>query len=233
MSQHFEQEVDHLKRVLLTMASHAENAVRRAIKALLEENRTLAAQVIQEDDILDRFEVEVDELAIHALAKAPLASDLRLVTRAMKISHELERIGDAATTIARRAQALPQGLPLDEFADVPRLTQLSLEMLKDALDAFVNREPDLARAVIPRDKEVDRLNKEAHRSLAEYLQQQPSAAVWALHLMAITKSLERIGDHAKNIAEDVVFLYEGRDIRHAGAGTGQSEDSRPGGESHA
>ncbi|WCJ59942.1 phosphate signaling complex protein PhoU [Fontisphaera persica] len=217
MSQHFEQEVQHLKQQLLTMASHAENAVRRAVKALLEQNRSLAAQVAQEDDVLDRFEVEIDELAIQALAKAPLASDLRLVTRAMKISHELERIGDAATTIARRAQELPPGLPLEEFVDIPRITQLVLLMLKDALDAFVNHEPDRARAVIPRDKEVDRLNKEAHRNLGEYLQQQPGATAWALHLMAITKSLERIGDHAKNIAEDVVYLYEGRDIRHGGA----------------
>ncbi|MCX8155325.1 MAG: phosphate signaling complex protein PhoU [Verrucomicrobiae bacterium] len=231
MSQHFEQEVDHLKRQLLTMASHAENAVRRAVKALLEQNRQLAVEVVQDDAVLDRFEVEIDELAIQALAKAPLASDLRLVTRAMKISHELERIGDAATTIARRAQALPAGLPLDEFADIPRLQQLVLQMLKEALDAFVQREPERARAVIPQDKEVDQLNKEAHRNLGDYLQQQPSATPWALHLMAITKSLERIGDHAKNIAEDVVYLYEGRDIRHggdttAGAATGR-QDNQP------
>jgi len=216
MSQHFAQEVENLKQQLLTMASHAESAVRNAVKALVSYNHTLAAEVIQNDDILDRFEVQIDELAIQALAKAPLASDLRLVTRAMKISHELERIGDAATTIARRSQLLPQGIPLDEFADIPHLTQLVLQMLKEALDAFVGHEPERARAVIPQDRIVDQLNKEAHQSLTQYLLQQPSAAQWVLHLMTITKSLERIGDHAKNIAEDVVYLYEGHDIRHRG-----------------
>lgn len=216
MSQHFTQEVENLKQQLLTMASHAEIAVRNAIKSLLNHNRDLAAQVIRNDNILDRFEVEIDELAIQALAKAPLASDLRLVTGAMKISHELERIGDAATTIARRSQMVPQGVPLDEFADVPRLTQLVLEMLKEALDAFVSREPEKARAAIPQDRVVDQLNKEAHANLSQYLQQQPSATEWVLHLMTVTKSLERIGDHAKNIAENVVYLYEGHDIRHCG-----------------
>ena len=216
MSLHFEQEVEALKRQLLTMASHAESAVNRAVKALVEENSALARQVKTDDDILDRFEVEIDEVAITLLAKAPLATDLRLITMAMKISHELERVGDAATTIARRALAVNAEVGDNQNEDIQRMAGLVTGMLKEALDAFVNRDPERARAVIPRDKPVDEINKSLHRRLAETMTARPATVGRNLDLMAISKSLERIGDHAKNIAEDVVFLYEGQDIRHAG-----------------
>lgn len=216
MSLHFEQEVEALKRQLLTMASHAESAVNRAVKALVEENGALARQVKTDDDILDRFEVEIDEVAITLLAKAPLATDLRLITMAMKISHELERVGDAATTIARRALAVNAEVGDNQNEDIQRMAGLVTGMLKEALDAFVNRDPERARAVIPRDKPVDEINKSLHRRLAEIMTARPATVGRNLDLMAISKSLERIGDHAKNIAEDVVYLYEGQDIRHAG-----------------
>jgi len=152
------------------------------------------------------------------LAKAPLASDLRLVTVAMKISQNLERVGDEATTIARRALELNAEAQLKPYVDIPKMADTALEMLKEALDAFVTRDPARARAVIPRDKEVDSLNKQLHRELASFMVEQPATISRCLNLMVISKALERIADHATNIAEEVVYVYEGRDIRHTGAG---------------
>jgi phosphate transport system protein len=218
MTTHFEQELEALKRKLLTMGSHAEDAVNRAVKAVVDQNDTLAEQVKRDDDILDQLEMEVDEMGINLLAKAPLATDLRLLAMGMKISHELERVGDAATTIARRALELNREPVLKPEVDLSHMTVIALGMLREALDAFVDRNTAAARAVIPRDKEVDRLNKELHREMVGYIVEKPAAISRCLNLMIVSKSLERIGDHAKNIAEDVVYLYEGQDIRHGGKG---------------
>ena len=214
MATHFEQELDQLKQKLLTMAGHAEAAVQRALKALIDRDEELARNVQRDDTILDQLEIEVDELSIHLLAKAPLASDLRFITIAMKISHDLERVGDEATTISRRAIELNQEPQLKPYIDIPRMATLGLEMLKDGMESFVHREPTRARAVIPRDKEVDLLNKQLHRELASYMVEKPSTISRCLHLMVVSKSLERIADHATNIAEEVVYLCEGTDIRH-------------------
>lgn len=215
MHRHFDDELARLKETLLKMASYAEAAVTNAIKALVERDDVLARKVKQDDEILDRYEKEIDEMAINLLAlKAPMAIDLRLITVAMKISHDLERVGDEATTIARRALELNQEPQLKPYVDIPRMANMSLEMLKDALDGFVNRDVAKARAVIPRDKEVDALNKQLHRELVSYVIEQPPTITRSLNLMVISKSLERIADHATNIAEEVVYLYEGRDIRH-------------------
>ncbi|HAM72732.1 MAG TPA: phosphate transport system regulatory protein PhoU, partial [Verrucomicrobiales bacterium] len=130
----------------------------------------------------------------------------------------LERVGDEATTIARRAVELNQEPPLKPYVDIPHMARLALEMLREALDAFVSRDPRRARAVIPRDKEVDGLNKQLHRELASYMVEKPATISRCLNLMVISKALERIADHATNIAEEVVFLYEGQDIRHASKG---------------
>src|SRR5271156_5938759 len=206
MTLHFEQELVELKEKLLTMASHAEGAVTRAIKALVE----------RDDALVDQLEIEIDELAIQLLSKAPLASDLRLITVAMKISHDLERVSDEATTIARRSLELSLEPQLKPYVDIPRMAGMALDMLKQALDAFVNREPAKARAIIPRDKEVDALNKQLHRELSSYMVERPSTITRCLNLMVISKSLERVADHAANVAEEVVYLYEARDIRHSG-----------------
>lgn len=211
----FDQELDQLKEMLLTMASHAEQSVTNAIKALTEHDDDLALQVKKDDSILDEFEKEIDETAISLLAlKAPLATDLRLITIAMKISHDLERVGDEATTISRRALELNKEPQLKPYVDIPRMAQMGLEMLHDALDAFVNRDPIKARALIPRDKDVDALNKQLHRELVSFVIENPTTITRALNLMVISKSLERIADHATNVAEEVVYLYEGTDIRH-------------------
>lgn len=215
MQRHFDQELQKLKEVLLTMASHAESAVTNAIKALTERSDELANEVKLNDRILDQFEKDIDEMAISMLAlKAPLASDLRLVTIAMKISSNLERVGDEATTIARRAIELNQEPQLKPYIDIPRMAEMGLRMLHRAIDAFVNRDPAKAREIIPCDLEVDALNKQLHRELVSFVIEDPTTITRCLNLMVISKSLERIADHATNIAEEVVYLYEGTDIRH-------------------
>jgi phosphate transport system protein len=223
---HFEQELDELKQKLLTMAAHAETAVIRALKALTERNDALANRIKEEDAVLDRFEMEIDDLSIDLLAKAPLASQLRLITVAMKASHDLERVGDEATTIARRVLELNTEAPLKPCVDIPHLADMALAMMRDAIDAFVHGDAALARAVIPRDKDVDALNKQIQRELAALMVEKPDTITRCLHLMVISKSLERTADHAANIAEEVVFLHEGRDIRHGGGAAAWSGDTR-------
>ena len=214
--QPYDQELAGLKEKLLTMASHAEVSAHKAVEALEKRDYDLALRVQGDDTILDRFEVEVDELAIELLARAPQASDLRLITVAMKISQNLERVGDETTTIARRVEELCQDVPLKVTLDIQQMARLATQMLKSALDAFVNEDPTAARALIPQDKEVDRLNKQNHRQLADQMIKDPEAVTRSLNLMVISKSLERIADHAKNVAEEVVYLCEARDIRHGG-----------------
>jgi len=221
---HFEQEMGRLKESLLAMASHADSAVARAMRALVERDDALARQVQDDDNVLDRYEIEIDDTAVHLLAKAPLATELRLITVAMKISQNLERVGDEAVTIARRAVDLNTEPQLKPYIDLPRMATMSLEMLRDGITAFVNREPELARAVIPRDVEVDNLNRQLHRELSSYMVERPTTISRCLHLMVISKSLERIADHATNVAEEVVFLYEAKDIRHAGQKTNEIEN---------
>jgi phosphate transport system protein len=213
---HHDQDLAELKDLLLLMAGHARNAVTRAIRALVERDEALARQVIEDDNIVDQLEIKVDDVAVNLLAKAPLASDLRLITIAMKASHDLERVCDEATTIARRAIELNAEPQLKPYVDIPKMAQIALEMLDTALNAFVNRNSKEARDVIKRDKEVDALNKQLHRELASYMIEKPSTITRALNLMVVSKAIERIADHATNVAEEVVYLYEGRDIRHSG-----------------
>ncbi|HVR36650.1 MAG TPA: phosphate signaling complex protein PhoU [Methylomirabilota bacterium] len=228
MTRHFDQELAELKEKLLTMASHAETAVTRALQALVNRDDDLARTVKNDDTVIDRMEIEIDEMAINILTKAPLATELRLITVAMKISHDLERVGDEATTIARRSIELSQEPQLKPYVDLPRMAALAMEMLRDALDAFVNGNSAKAEAVIPRDKEVDNLNKQLHRELASYMVENPNTISRALNLMVISKSLERIADHATNIAEEVVYLHEARDIRHTGKGSGPGSQPEAG-----
>lgn len=207
-------ELNRFKEKLLTMGSYAESAVSQAVQALSDRNDKLAQQVQDNDDIMDNFEIEIDETAIQLLSRAPLASDLRLITVAMKISQNLERIGDEATTIARRAIELNREPQLRAHIDLPRMARVALQMLKDSLDSFVNKQPEKARDVVPRDKEVDALNRQFQRDLSGYMLKDPSSISRCLNLMTVSKSLERVADHATNIAQEVVYLCEARDIRH-------------------
>jgi len=220
MENHFEAGLDTLKQKLLTMASHAETAVNQAVQALVQRDTALALRVKEDDRVIDQFEVEIDELAIHLLTKAPLATNLRLVTVAMKISQDLERIGDEASKIAKRARDLSLEPPIKINLDLPRIAGLALDMLKAALDAFVNRDSAAARAVIPRDREVDALNKQIHAALVQHMVENPDMIGRCLHWIVASKSIERIADHATNVAEDVVYLCDAQDIRHTGAKSG-------------
>jgi phosphate transport system protein len=214
MQTHHEKELSELQDQLLTMASHAESAVARAVEAVVNRDDALARKVREDENILDQFEVTVDEMAVALLSKAPLASELRLVLMVMKISQNLERVGDEANKIAKRAHALAGEPPLKAGADIPRMAQLSLDMLKSALDAFVRRDAAAARAVIPRDREVNDLHHQIQGELMEVMAQDTASIHRCMWLTVVSKSLERIADHAKNIAEDVVYLREALDIRH-------------------
>jgi len=224
----FEQDIASLKEKLLVMASHAEAAVNRAVKALLRRDDNLARRTKEEDSVIDHLEIEIDDAAIRLLEQSPHGTDLRLLTMMMKISHDLERVGDEATTISRRCLELSHEPPLKQQVDIPQMATLALQMLKESLDAFVNRDPAKARAIIPRDAEVDRLNKQLHQELASYMAEEPGTVTRCLNLMVIAKSLERIADHATNIAEEVVYLCEGYDIRHSGK-MNSNESQNPGG----
>lgn len=162
---HYSEEMNRLKESLLAMASHAESAVARAMRALVDRDDALARQVQEDDNILDQYEVEIDDIAIHLLTKAPLATELRLITVAMKVSQNLERVGDEAVTITRRAIDLGTEPQLKPYVDLPRMATMAIEMLRDAITAFINRDPEKARAVVPRDKDVDNLNRQLHREL--------------------------------------------------------------------
>ena len=214
MENYFESGLEDLRQKLLMMASHAETAVNEAVQSLMQRDHDLALRVKADDDVIDQFEMEIDDMAILLLTKAPLASNLRLVTVAMKISQNLERIGDEATKIAKRARDLSQEPPVKVNLDLPRMATLSLAMVKDALDSFVHRDSAAARTIIPRDKEVDALNKQIHGELAQHMMANPDTIARCLHWIVAAKSLERIADHAKNIAEEVVYLCEAQDIRH-------------------
>jgi phosphate transport system protein len=181
----------------------------------MQRNHDLAIKVRADDDVIDHYEVEIDDMAIQLLTKAPLASNLRLVTVAMKISQNLERIGDEATKIAKRARDLAQEPPVKVQLDLPKMADLALKMVKDSLDTFVQRDPVSARAIIPRDKEVDALNRQIQAALTQHMMENPDTIARCLNWLVAAKSLERIADHAKNIAEEVVYLCEAQDIRHA------------------
>jgi phosphate transport system protein len=217
MNSVIETELDTLRERLMIMAGHAETSVNLAVQAVIQRDADLASRVKENDKLINQFEIEIDDLVIHQLTMAPLATDLRLATTAIKISQNLERIGDEAKQIAKRARDLCMEAPVKINLDLPRMAGITLEMLKAALDAFGNHDSVAARAVIPRDKEVDALNKEFHSTLAQYMAGHPDAIIRCLHLMVVSKSLERIADHATNVAEDVVYLWEARDIRHTGA----------------
>ncbi len=193
----------------------AEQSVAQSLKALVQRDRSLAKQVDADDALLDRLEIEIDNRCIKLLAlRQPTATDLRFTAMTMKISSELERIGDQAVNIAHRAEELGREPLLKPLVDIPRMADHAQNMIHDSLDAFVYRKPDLAREVIKRDEQVDLLNRQLHRELTSFMIEDPHTITRCLNLMSVAHNLERIADHATNIAEDIVYLYEGRDIRH-------------------
>ena len=212
-----QQTLDQYKEKLLIMASHAEGVVSRAVRAHLDRDEGLARQALETDETIDQFEIQIDRIALGLLAQAPGEFELRQITCGMKIARELERVGDEATTIARRAVELMALPPLATPLDIAEMTFLANAMLKDALDAFVSGNTVLARGVIPRDRRVDEMNKTYQDDLNELMEASPENIRRCRHLAVISKCLERIADHAKNVAEDAVMLHEAKDIRHAGS----------------
>jgi len=211
----FDAELETFRSQLILMGETAIEQVRRAIKALVESNASLADQVIAADDELDLLEVKMDDEAVRFMnLRAPIASDLRLVIVGMKASHDLERVGDEACSIARRAVRLSAEPQLKPYIDLPRMANIALEMLRDALDCFLNGEVEKAVAVCHRDAEVDLLNKQLYRELSSFMVENPATISRALELMFISKSIERIADHATNIAEEMIYLAKGQDVRH-------------------
>ena len=212
-----QQALAQYKEKLLIMASHAEGVVTRAVRAHLDRDEPLARQALETDEVIDQFEIQIDRIALGLLAQAPGEFELRQITCGMKIARELERVGDEATTIARRAVELMALPPLATPLDIAEMTFLANAMLKDALDAFVSGNTVLARGVIPRDRRVDEMNKTYQDDLNGLMEASPENIRRCRHLAVISKCLERIADHAKNVAEDAVLLHEAKDIRHAGS----------------
>lgn len=208
------QNLSQFKEKLLIMASHAESMVTRSVRAHLDRDESAANQALETDEIIDQLEIQIDRIALTLLARNTNNFELRQITCGMKIAQDLERVGDEASTIARRSILLMNLPSLVTPLDITEITFLVNSMLKDALDAFVVGNTVLARGIIPRDKQVDQLNSKYQQQLITLMEADSKNILRAIHLSVITKSLERIGDHAKNIAEDAVLLHEGKDIRH-------------------
>ena len=213
-SMEYAQNLSQFKEKLLIMASHAESMVTRSVRAHLDRDESAANQALETDEIIDQLEIQIDRIALTLLARNTNNFELRQITCGMKIAQDLERVGDEASTIARRSILLMNLPSLVTPLDITEITFLVNSMLKDALDAFVVGNTILARSIIPRDKQVDQLNSKYQQQLITLMEADSKNILRAIHLSVITKSLERIGDHAKNIAEDAVLLHEGKDIRH-------------------
>jgi phosphate transport system protein len=215
MHRHFHEELDTLKQSLLAMGGLVEDQIRRVMRALLQGDDTLAQEVIERDQQVNAYDVEVDETCVNLLAlHQPAASDLRFITTTMKIVTDLERIGDQAVNIAQRVLELNREPQLKPYIDLPRMAEKAQRMVKESLDAFVARDTQSARRVCAEDAEVDALREQIFRELLTYMMEDPRTIPRAIRLILISRFLERIGDHATNIAEMVVYMVDGKIIRH-------------------
>jgi phosphate transport system protein len=215
MQRHFDEELTQLKEQILRMGSLVEQQVQGAIQALVDRDSALAGRVIQNDRQVNTMDVEVDENCIRLLAlHQPTARDLRFITTAMKISTELERMSDLAENICERAIELNEEPQLKPYIDIPRMANWGLKMVKESLDAFVHRDAGLARKVCADDDFVDDLTEQLFRELLSFMMENPATISRAIRLTFIAKYIERISDHATNVAELVVYLVEGKIIRH-------------------
>jgi phosphate transport system protein len=215
MLRHFEQELEELKTKLLEMSALVESGVYRSVQAVVEKNEELAQIVLKNESRINQLEIEIDEKAISLLAlQTPMARDLRLVTAAIKINNDLERIGDLAVSIAQSAIALVSEPVIRPLIDIPHIAGLAQSMVRKALDAFVNRDTELARSVLASDDAVDNMRTASYHELISFMEANPQHIPQALYLLSVVRNLERIADHSTNIAEDVLFLVTGIDVRH-------------------
>jgi phosphate transport system protein len=212
---HFEEELQALKNRLLTMGALVEERVHQAVRSLIDRRQDEAERVIASDKEVNDLQIDVDDRSLKLLAtQSPLAGDLRLITAAMKINADLERIGDQAVNIAENVIKLLPQPPLKPLIDIPRMAEIAQQMTRDALDSFVRKDATLARDVLARDDEVDNLKDQVFRELLTYMMADPGTIQRAIALILISRNIERIADHATNIAEDVIFLVEAKDVRH-------------------
>jgi phosphate transport system protein len=215
MQRHFHDELESLKQTLLAMGGLVEDQIRRVMRALLERNDALAQEVIDRDRQVNTYDVDVDEQCVELLAlHQPTAVDLRFITTAMKIVTDLERIGDQAVNIAQRTIELNREPQLKPYIDLPRMAELAQKMVKESLDAFVARDTNQARRVCGADAEVDALKEQLFRELLTFMMEDARTIPRAIRLILISRFLERVADHATNIAEMVIYLVEGKLVRH-------------------
>ncbi len=212
---HFQGELERLKENLLKMATLVERVLAEAVESLMKRDSQLAQQTIASDDAINDLELMIEETCLKLLAlQQPMAIDLRFITAAMKIVTDLERMGDQAVNIAERAISLNQEPQLKPYIDLPRMAEITQTMVKDVLDAFVKQDSPLARSVCARDDLVDGLNDQVFRELLTYMISDSKTIPRCVHLMIVSRCLERIADHATNIAEDVIFMVDARIIKH-------------------
>jgi phosphate transport system protein len=214
----FHQELDELKQRILAMAGMSEQAIDLAVQAYTQRDRALCQRVLTNEDAINRAEREVDEFAIDLLAmQQPMAVDLRFILAVIKINADLERVGDQAVNIVQRVLNMIDISVPDLPVDIPAMASRVRAMVRDALRSFIEGDTDLAQHVLEADDEIDRMNREAFATLSQCMQREPENAVPALDTLSIARNLERVADHATNIAEDVIFWVRGADVRH-GAG---------------
>ena len=214
----FHQELDDLKHRILAMAGMAEQAIDLSVQAYSQRDPALCQRVLNNEGAINRAEREVDEFAIDLLAmQQPMAIDLRFILAVIKINADLERVGDQAVNIAQSAQRIVRHPRVKPYVDLPRMGELAEKMMRDSLDSLVRRDVELARSVLSRDDQVDQLRDQIFRELLTYMMGDSSVVYPAFELILVAKNLERIADHATNVAEDVIYMVAGSDVRHSAA----------------
>ena len=218
MERHFEHDLEELKERLLWMAGLAERAVHQAVQAVFQKDEALATRVLEEEKAINEMQIEIDDRVMQLVAlQQPMAVDLRFILSASRINNDLERIGDQAVNIAQSALRILRHPQVKPYVDLPRMSELAEGMVRDSLNALVHRDADLAKSVLIRDDEVDHLRDQIFRELLTYMMENSAVVFPAFELVLVTKNLERIGDHATNIAEDVIYMVADRDVRHLAA----------------
>ena len=212
---HFREELDELQKRLLEMAGLVESAIHQSIDALVQRDANAAKEVLWKEALINQKDLDIDEFATRLLALyQPMARDMRFLTAVIKMNGDLERMGDLAVNITQRALSLMHDAPVKPLVDIPRMAKLAEDMVRNSLDALVKRDEALARSVLLSDDEVDRLRDADYKELVAFMQEERTTIPRAVDLMFIAHNLERIADHATNIAEDVLFLVKGIDVRH-------------------
>ena len=217
----FQQSLEDLKEQLLVMAGLAEQAIQRAIEAYRTRDLSICDLVSRSEVAINRLERDIDQSALDLLAmEQPMASDLRFILSVIKINADLERVGDSAKAISDRVRAMEQMAAADLPVDIPRMAALSAEMVRKCLQSFIEANAEMARSVLAMDDAVDAMNKAAYKALTKVMEEQSHLAPQALNALMISRALERVADHATNIAEDVIFWVQGADVRHHKSVTG-------------